>query len=124
MNEKQNRPLEKKRALVTGGSRGIGAAIVQRLARDGAHVALTYVSQPDQAKASAKADEAHGVKALAIQADSADAKAVTGAVERTAREWGGIDVLVHNAGIAAMAPLEEFRLEDFDRTLAINLRGR
>ena len=76
------RTLENKRALVTGGSRGIGAAIVRRLARQGAHVALTYVSKPDQAQATVKAVQAAGGKALAIQADSADAKALVGAVDR------------------------------------------
>ena len=75
--------LAGKIALVTGGSRGIGAAIVKRLAREGAQVALTYVSKPDQAQETAKAAQALGVKALAIQADSADAKAVVAAVERT-----------------------------------------
>ena len=118
-----NRPLQNKRALVTGGSRGIGAAIVKRLARDGAHVALTYVTKPDQASATAKAAQALGVKALAIQADSADAKALVAAIERTAKEWGGLDILVNNAGIAAMAPLDEYPLEDLDRTLAVNLRA-
>jgi len=117
------RKLEKKCALVTGGSRGIGAAIVQRLALEGAHVAFTYVSKPEQAQATAKAAEVHGVKALALQADSADAKALVGAVERAARELGGLDILVNNAGIAALAPLEEFALADFDRTVAVNLRA-
>ena len=79
-----NLPLQQKRALITGGSRGIGAAIVKRLAREGAHVALTYVSKPDQANETVKAAQAFGVQALAIQADSADAKAVRAAVERTA----------------------------------------
>jgi len=117
------RRLEGKRALVTGGSRGIGAGIVKRLAQEGAHVALTYVSKPEQAQATAKKAEALGVKALAIAADSSDARAVVAAVERVAREWGGLDILVNNAGIAAMAPLAEFTLEDFDRTVAINLRA-
>jgi 3-oxoacyl-[acyl-carrier protein] reductase len=118
-----NHPLENKRALVTGGSRGIGAAIVKRLAREGAHVALTYVSKPDQANETAQAAEALGVRALAIQADSADAQAVAAAVERTAAELGGIDILVNNAGIGVMAPIDNYRLEDFDRTLAVNLRA-
>src|SRR5450432_2019936 len=118
-----NHQLENKRALVTGGSRGIGAAIVKRLAREGADVAFTYVSQPDQANETAKAAQALGVKALAIHADSADAAAVVAAVEQTAAELGSIDILVHNAGIAVMAPIDDYRLEDFDRTLAINLRA-
>jgi 3-oxoacyl-[acyl-carrier protein] reductase len=118
-----NQPLENKRALVTGGSRGIGAAIVKRLAREGAHVALTYVSKPDQANETVKAAQALGVRALAIQADSADAQAVAAAVERTVAELGGIDILVNNAGIGVFAPIDDYRLEDFDRTLAVNLRA-
>ena len=117
------RRLESKRALVTGGSRGIGAAIVKRLAREGAHVALTYVSKPDQANETVKAAQALGVKALAVQADSADAEAVVAAVERTVRELGGIDILVNNAGIAVIGPLDGYRLADLDRTLAVNVRA-
>ena len=115
--------LRDKRALVTGGSRGIGAAIVKRLAREGAHVALTYVSKPDEANKTAAAAQDLGVRAVAIQADSADAKAVAAAVDRTARELGGVDILVNNAGIATMAPVDRFTLEDFDRTFAINVRA-
>lgn len=115
--------LQNKRALVTGGSRGIGAAIVKRLAHDGADVALTYVSKPDRANDTVDAVKACGVKALAIHADSADAKAVAAAVERTVAEFGGIDVLVNNAGIAVMAPIDGFRIEDFDRMVAVNLRA-
>jgi 3-oxoacyl-[acyl-carrier protein] reductase len=115
--------LEGKRALVTGGSRGIGAAVVRRLARDGADVALTYVSKPDEAERIAAAARTLGVRALAVQADSADAGTLVAAVERTARELGGLDVLVNNAGIAAMAPVESFGLADFDRTFAINVRA-
>ncbi len=118
-----NHQLENKWALVTGGSRGIGAAIVKRLAREGAHVALTYVSKPDQANETVKAAQALGVRAIAIQADSADAAAVVAAVERTVGELGGIDILVNNAGIGVMAPIADYRLEDFDRTLAVNLRA-
>jgi len=116
-------PLAGKRALVTGGSRGIGAAIVRRLARDGADVAFTYVSNPRQADEAAKAAQAHGVKALAIQADAADARAVVAAVERTRAELGGLDVLVNNAGIARIAPLDDYRLEDLDAMLAVNVRA-
>jgi 3-oxoacyl-[acyl-carrier protein] reductase len=115
--------LQNKRALVTGGSRGIGAGIVRRLAREGADVALTYVSKPAQATETAKAAQALGVKTLAIQADSSDAKAVVTAVERTVSELGGIDILVNNAGLAAMAPIDDYRLEDFDRMVAVNLRA-
>ncbi len=118
-----DRQIENKRALVTGGSRGIGAAIVKRLAREGAHVALTYVSNSSQANETAKVAQALGVRAIAIQADSADAKAVVAAVERTVAELGGIDILVNNAGIAVIAPIDDYRLEDFDRTFAINVRG-
>jgi 3-oxoacyl-[acyl-carrier protein] reductase len=119
----KNLTLQNKRALVTGGSRGIGAAIVKRLAHEGADVALTYVSKPDQANETLKAAQALGVRALAIQADSADAEAVVAAVERTVGEFGGIDILVNNAGIAVMAPIDDYRLEDFDRMLAVNLRA-
>ncbi len=115
--------LQHKRALVTGGSRGIGAGIVKRLAREGADVALTYVSKPEKANETAKAAQALGVKALAIQADSSDSKAVLAAVERTVSELGGIDILVNNAGLAAMAPIDDYRLEDFDRMVAVNLRA-
>ena len=118
-----NRRRENKRALVTGGSRGIGAAIVRRLALEGAHVALTYISNSNQANETVKAAQASGVKALAIQADSADAKEVVAAVERTVRELGGIDILVNNAGVAVIAPLDDYRLEDFDLTLAVNVRA-
>jgi 3-oxoacyl-[acyl-carrier protein] reductase len=118
-----NHRLENKRALVTGGSRGIGAAIVKRLAQEGAHVALTYVSKPDQANETVNAAQEFGVRALAIQADSADAGAVIAAVEQTVQELGGIDILVNNAGIAVIAPIDNYRLEDLDRTLAVNVRA-
>lgn len=118
-----SKALRGKRALVTGGSRGIGAAVVERLARDGADVALTYVSNPTHAEATATAARAHGGRVVAIQADSADPQAVAGAVERTVAELGGLDIVVNNAGIAVMAPLDAFKIDDFDRTFAINLRA-
>ena len=109
--------------MVTGGSRGIGAAIVQRLAAEGANVVFTYASSPDQAKKIVETAQASGVKALAIQADSADAQAVISAVERTVKELGGLDILVNNAGVLAMGPVDTFALADFDRTVAINIRA-
>lgn len=115
--------LENKRVLVTGGSRGIGAAIVRRLASEGADVALTYVKNEAQASQTVKEVRALGVKALAIHADNADARAITAAVERTVSALGGIDILVNNAGIAVIGSLDEYRLEDFDRTLSVNVRG-
>ncbi|XXY44199.1 3-oxoacyl-ACP reductase family protein [Sorangium sp. So ce269] len=110
-------------ALVTGGSRGIGAAIVRRLARGGADVALTYVSAPERARAVIADVEAAGRRGLAIAADSADPAAVVGAVERTVAELGRLDILVNNAGIALMGPLDAVTLEDVDRTLAIHVRA-
>jgi 3-oxoacyl-[acyl-carrier protein] reductase len=121
--ETMTNTLQNKRALVTGGSRGIGAAIVKRLARDGAHVALTYVRKPEEANKTVAAAKALGVKALAIQADSSAADAVVAAVEQTAREFGGIDILVNNAGIGVFAPADKLSLADFDRTFAINVRA-
>lgn len=115
--------LKNKRALVTGGSRGIGAAIVKRLAKEGAHVAFTYVASPDKAEQVAKAAQAFGVKAIALQADSADANAIVNAVEQAAKELGGIDILVNSAGVLAIAPIDQFKLADFDRTIAINVRA-
>jgi 3-oxoacyl-[acyl-carrier protein] reductase len=115
--------LSGKVAVVTGGSRGIGAAIVKRLAADGADVALTYVSKPDEANRTAEAARAFGVRALAVQADAADADAVVGAIEQTVKAFGKIDVLVNNAGVAVMAPVESFALKDFDRTFAVNVRA-
>jgi 3-oxoacyl-[acyl-carrier protein] reductase len=115
--------LKNKRALITGGSRGIGAAIVKRLAREGADVAFTYSSSPDQANETAKAAQALGVRAVAIQADSADASAVVAAVERTVEELDGIDILVNSAGVLALGPIDDFKLADFDRTIAVNVRA-
>ena len=115
--------LLNKRALVTGGTRGIGAAIVKRLARDGASVALTYVSNPEKANQTVREAKALGVQAIAIQADSSDEKAVVASVERTAQEFGGLDILVCNAGIAVMGQLDVFTLQDFDRVVAVNVRA-
>ena len=115
--------LEGKIALVTGGSRGIGAAIAKRLASEGAAVAITYTSSPAKAEEVVKEIEAAGGRALAIQADAADAEAVRLSVSKTIGQFGAIDILVNNAGVAVMAPIEQFSLEDFDRLIAVNIRG-
>ncbi|WP_437688167.1 3-oxoacyl-ACP reductase family protein [Sorangium sp. So ce176] len=115
--------LKGKVALVTGGSRGIGAAIARRLAHEGAAVAITYAASPAKAAEVVHAIEAAGGRAVAVRADSADAEAVKGAVASTVKTFGRIDVLVNNAGVAAMAPLDQFSLEEFDRLMAVNVRG-
>ena len=115
--------LSGKIALVTGGSRGIGAAIAKRLAAEGAAVAITYSNSPDRADAVVKEIESAGGKAAAIQADAADAEAVKRSVNETVEQFGGLDILVNNAGVAAIAPLDQFTLEDYDRTMAVNVRG-
>ncbi|MBB3595520.1 3-oxoacyl-[acyl-carrier protein] reductase [Rhizobium sp. BK529] len=116
-------PLSGKIALVTGGSRGIGAAIVRRLSSDGATVVFTYAVSSDKAKTIVADIEAKGAKALAIRADSADPKAVQDAVEQTVSAFGGIDILVNSAGILLLNPVEDFPLEDFDRMFAVNVRA-
>jgi 3-oxoacyl-[acyl-carrier protein] reductase len=115
--------LAEKVALVTGGSRGIGAAIAKRLAVDGASVAITYAKDVSAASAVVKAIEGAGGKAIAIQADAADVEAVKGAVEKTVATFGRLDVLVNNAGTAIPKPFEETTLEEIDRMIDINFRG-
>ncbi|MFJ5043220.1 SDR family NAD(P)-dependent oxidoreductase [Streptomyces sp. NPDC098077] len=115
--------LAGKVALVTGGSRGIGAATALRLAEEGADVALTYVSAADRAQEVVKAIEALGRKGLAIRADSADPAAVVRSVERTAAELGRLDILVNNAGVFPYGPIEGVTLEEIDRTLAVHVRA-
>ena len=115
--------LSGKVALVTGASRGIGAAIAKRLAGDGAAVAITYSSSPEKANEVVRAIESAGGKALAIQADAADEKAVRAAVTKTVSKFGGLDILVNNAGVALMSPIEKFTIEDFDKSIAVNVRS-
>src|ERR1700736_5147673 len=97
-----------KSALVTGGARGIGAAIAKRLAKDGADVAITYSSSPESAQQVVDQIAAAGGKALAIKADAADQSAVRAGVQNAAREFGKIDILVNNAGILALGPIADF----------------
>jgi 3-oxoacyl-[acyl-carrier protein] reductase len=115
--------LVNKVAFVTGGSRGIGAAIAKRLAADGASVAITYAKDAGAASAVVKAIERDGGKAVAIQADAADVEAVKGAVEKAVTTFGRLDVLVNNAGTAIPKTFEETTLEEMDRVIDINVRG-
>jgi len=115
--------LNGKVALITGGSRGIGAAIAKRLAADGASVAITYAKDASSATAVVKAIEEKGGKALAIQADSVDAEAIKAAVAKTVATFGSLDILVNNAGTAIPKPFEDATLEELDRVLNINVRG-
>ena len=115
--------LSGKVALVTGGSRGIGAAIAKRLAADGASVAITYTKGADAAKSVVQAIEKDGGKAVAIQADATDAAAAKGAVDQTVAKLGRLDILVNNAGTAIPKPFEEATLEELDLILNLNVRG-
>jgi 3-oxoacyl-[acyl-carrier protein] reductase len=115
--------LDGKVALVTGGARGIGAAVARRLAERGADVALTYQQNHDRAAAVAGDIKAAGRRALTVQADSADPAAVIGAVDRTAGELGRLDILVNNAGAFLLGPLEQLTADDFEQTVAVNVRA-
>lgn len=117
------KPLSGQVAFVQGGSRGIGAAIVKRLARDGAAVAFTYVSSASKAEELVATITAAGGKALAIRADSADAVAVQHAIRQSVTRFGRLDILVNNAGVLVWGHLEELTLDALDRTLAVNIRS-
>jgi len=117
------RLLEGKVALVTGGSRGIGAAIAKRLAADGANVAITYVRDAAHASEVVKAIEQDGGKAVAIKADAGDAASARAAIEETVATFGQLDVLVNNAGTANPMPFEETPLEELEHLLHLNVRG-
>jgi 3-oxoacyl-[acyl-carrier protein] reductase len=115
--------LAGKVALVRGGSRGIGAAITRRLAREGAAAAFTYVTAADRAHAVAKLVDADGGRVLVIQADSADPGAVVAVVERTVQELGRLDILVNNAGVFIGGPVEEATVDQADRLWAVDVRA-
>jgi len=115
--------LTGKRALVTGASRGIGAAIAKALAAEGADVAITYEKSAASAAEVVGAIRATGRKAVAIQADSADASAVQASIEKTVTELGGLDILVNNAGILRLGELKDISLADIDALLDVNVRG-
>jgi 3-oxoacyl-[acyl-carrier protein] reductase len=123
MSNNNGQKLAGKVAVVTGGSRGIGAAITKRLAADGASVALTYTKGADAAASVVKEVERQGGKAIAIQADAADAKAVKAAIEKTVATFGRLDILVNNAGTAIPKPFEEATLDELDLMIDLNFRG-
>jgi 3-oxoacyl-[acyl-carrier protein] reductase len=115
--------LGNKVAIVTGGSRGIGAAIAKRLAGDGARVVITFSKGNEAAASVVKAIEAAGGEAIAIQADAASAEAINNAVQQTITAYGGLDILVNNAGTAIPKPFEETTLEELDHVINLNIRG-
>lgn len=115
--------LKSKVALVTGGARGIGAAIAKRLAADGANVAITYSRDSDSASSVVAAIERAGGRAIALRADAADAEAVKAAVEQAVSVFGRLDILVNNAGIGITKRFEDSTLEDLDKVIDVNFRG-
>lgn len=118
-----SKPLSGKRAVVIGGSRGIGAAIVKRLAQEGADVAFTYASSPDASQRVVESIAAEGGNSFALQADSADVNALRAAIGAAAERMGGIDILVNNAGVMVRGLVDDISVEDFDRAVNVNVRG-
>ena len=116
-------PLAGKVAFVTGGSRGIGAAIVRRLAADGASVVFSYAASQGPADELVRSVEAAGGRAQAVRIDSGDAAALTAGIDKVAADAGRLDILVNSAGVLFLGTVDQFSLEDFDRTLAVNVRA-
>ena len=110
-------------ALVIGGSRGIGAGVAARLAEDGADVVLTFQHRDDQAAVVVKQIEGFGRRGMALRVDSADPEAVTTAVDRTVAEFGRLDILVNNAAVFFVGPVQELGRDEFDRMVAVNVRA-
>ncbi|KQX44567.1 MULTISPECIES: 3-oxoacyl-ACP reductase family protein [unclassified Paenibacillus] len=115
--------LNGKTAFVTGGSRGIGASIVRRLVKDGAAVAFTYANSAEKANELVKSIEAEGGRALAIRANSENTNSVKSAVAEAINTFGHLNILVNNAGILDVKPYDQFTMEEFDRTVAVNIRA-
>jgi acetoin reductase-like protein len=111
--------LEGKVAIVTGGARGIGAAIVDRYVAEGARVAVADISEADARETAAR----HGDKAIAVAVDVTKTPSIDAAVEGVVSRWGGVDILVNNAAIFDMAPLVEVTERSFDRVFAVNVKG-
>lgn len=121
-----NNPVQSlagKRAIVTGGSRGIGAAIARRLGAEGAQVAVTYASSPEAAAQVVRDIEAQGGTAFMLKADSGNVAELQAAVTEAAQRMGGLDILVNNAGVMVHGPFDELSVEDFDRAIGVNVRG-
>lgn len=121
--KKNMKKLSDKVAIVTGGSRGIGAAIARRLASEGANVLFTYHNSPDQAQALAATINNNGGNAIPIQADNSSPSALQNVVDQAVAQFGKIDILVNNAGIYVGKPFEEYTLEDYEQTMAVNVRA-
>lgn len=118
-----SKPLAGQVAFIHGGSRGIGAATARRLATEGAHIAIGYGASAIAAEALVEEIKASGGQAIALKADATDPAGLTRAIDEAADRFGRLDILVNSAGVLAMAPLDQFTLEDFDRTMAINVRS-